>query len=397
MSVHSQEEYPNHQALVEELKGFRTLRDLHASEAFLRQQEYLSELFNTPRLITCSNAQPRIGDFLRIAQWNIEKGKQFDAVLKTLLEHPLLATADLISINEADVGMNRSGNRFVARELGEALRMHVVFAPVYLEMTKGFGKELKLPGENTSALQGNAILSRYPLRNSRVIELPICFDHFGFSEKRIGRRTGLAVEVDVNGRSLSLATTHLEVRHTPACRARQVEAILNDLQNVPSDAAIIAGDFNTNAMARGGIWRTFRAAVNLAFGNVERQRFRFANPQKHEPLFTLLTEQGFTGAGLNDAATTCHLITRGLEDASPLPAWLTRPFEARMKRFDYQLDMRLDWIFGRNVKALKEGEITDRLSRNQSRHAQTISGLVTATGQQVSDHDPITADLKLEV
>lgn len=393
MSVHSEGEYPNHQSLVEELKGFRTLRDLHTSEAFLRQREYLSRLFNTPRLITCSNAQPRIGDFLRIAQWNIEKGKQFDAVLKTLLEHPLLATADLISINEADVGMNRSGNRFVARELGEALQMHVVFAPVYLELTKGFGNELKLPGENTSALQGNAILSRYRLRNPRVIELPVCFDHFGFSEKRIGRRTGLAVEVDVNGRSLSFATTHLEVRHTPACRARQVEAILTDLQNVPADAAIIAGDFNTNAMARGGIWRTFRAAVNLAFGNVEHQRYRFANPQKHEPLFTLLAAHGFTGEALNDTATTCHLITRGLEDASPLPGRLTRAFEARMRRFDYQLDMRLDWIFGRKIKALTDGEITDRRSGIRSRGAQTIGRLMTANNQQISDHDPIMADI----
>ncbi len=396
MSAFSPGDYPNHQALVEELKGFRTLRELHTSEAFLRRREYLGELFNIPRLIAYPKAKPRIGDFLRVVQWNIEKGKQFDAVLKTLMEHPLLADADLISINEADAGMNRSGNRFVARDLGEALQMHMIFAPVYLELTKGFGGELKLPGENTSALQGNAILSRHPLRNPRVIQLPVCFDHFNFSEKRIGRRTALAVDVEVNDGKLSFATTHLEVRNRPQCRARQVAAMLAGLHGLAEpEATVIAGDFNTNATPRGGVWRSLRAAGRLAFGNVARQRQRFASPQACEPLFELMASRGFAAEGFNDSATTCHLIMRGLEDASPLPAWLTRAFEARMKRFDHQLDMRLDWIFGRNVKALTDGEIVDRLSGIASRAPQTITGLTTDDGMQVSDHDPITSDITI--
>lgn len=388
-------EYPNHQSLVEELKGFRTLRELHRSEAFLRHRDYLAELFQTPRIIPCPKAQPRVRDFLRIAQWNIEKGKQFDAILKTLLEHPLLNTADLISINEADAGMNRSANRFVARGLGEALQMHVVFAPVYLELTKGFGSELKLPGENTAALQGNAILSRYPVHNPRVIELPVCFDHFGFSEKRIGHRSALAIDVKINGRRLSFATTHLEVRNDPACRARQVRAILADLEQSDSDAAVLAGDFNTNATARGGVLRTLRATGRLALGNTTKQRQRFASPQPHESLFDVLAAHRFSAEGFNDTATTCHLILHGLEDASPMPRWLTKALIARMRRFNHQLDMRLDWIFGRNVRPLTEAELTDSLAGIKSRAPQTITGLETESGAQVSDHDPIVADIRL--
>jgi len=394
MSVHLPDEYPSHQSLVNKLKGFRTLRELHTSEAFLQNRDYLDQLFNTPRVIPCPQAKPRISDFLRIAQWNIEKGKQFDAILKTLLEHPLLKTADVISINEADAGMIRSDHRFVAQELGKALQMHVVFAPVYLELTKGFGSESKLPGENTIALQGNAILSRYPLSNPRVIELPVCFDHFGFSEKRIGRRTALAVEVELKARNLSFATTHLEVRNTPDCRANQVKAILAELERLDGrDSAVIAGDFNTNATPRGGIWRTLRAASRLTFGNAARQRSRFAAPQQHEPLFDLLARQGFSAEGFNDAEPTCHLLMSCMKDASPLPGWMTKPLEARMKRFDYQFDMRLDWIFGRNVKALTDGEMIDRRSGIRSQRPQAISGLITNCGQQVSDHDPITADI----
>ncbi|MBS1787620.1 MAG: hypothetical protein JST85_07860 [Acidobacteria bacterium] len=388
-------EYPNHQSLVEELRGFRTLRELHRSEAFRRHRAYLTELFNTPRVIFCSEAQPRLRDFLRIAQWNIEKGTQFDAILNTLLEHPLLNTADLISINESDAGMNRSGNRFIARELGEALQMHVVFAPVYLELTKGFGGELKLPGENTAALQGNAILSRYPIRHARVIELPVCFDHFAFSEKRIGCRSALAVDVEISHRQVSFATTHLEVRNDPACRTRQVQAILADLAKFDSDAAILAGDFNTNATARGGVWRTLRATGRLTLGNKTKQLQRFAAPQRHESLFDLLAAHDFSAEGFNDTNTTCHLILRVVEEASPMPRWLTKALVARMRRFNCQLDMRLDWIFGRNVHPLTDGEAMDDLTGIESRAPQTISGLEAENGWQVSDHDPIMADIRV--
>src|SRR5262249_24763199 len=160
-----------------------------------------------------------------------------------------------------------------------------------------------------------------------VIELPICFDHFAFGEKRIGRRSALTVEVEINGWRLSFATTHLEVRNDPACRARQVRVILAETGRPGApDAAILAGDFNTNAMARGGLWRTLCAAGRLAFGNVARQQARFACPQIHEPLFDLLAAHGFTAEGFNDAAPTCHLLMRELKDASPAPAWLTHAF-----------------------------------------------------------------------
>lgn len=395
MLVEIPTEYPNHQLLAKELRGFRTLRELHGSEAFRRHRAYLTELFNTPRIFFCAEARPRIRRFLRIAQWNIEKGKQFDAILNTLLDHPLLNSADLISINEADAGMNRSGNRFVAQELGEALQMHVVFAPVYLELTKGFGSELKLPGENTAALQGNAILSRHPIRNARVIQLPVCFDHFACSEKRIGRRSALAVEVELNHGRLSFATTHLEVRNDPACRARQVRAMLADLAKSDSDAAILAGDFNTNATARGGVWRTLRTSGRLTFGNTTKQVQRFAAPQRHESLFDLLAAHGFMAEGFNDTATTCHLILRAMEEASPMPRWLTKALAKRMRRFNYQLDMRLDWIFGRNVYPLADGEAIDDLTGIESCAPQTITGLETKSRLQVSDHDPIVADVRL--
>jgi endonuclease/exonuclease/phosphatase family metal-dependent hydrolase len=390
-------EYLDNQSLIAELRGFRTLPELRASEAFQRHRAYLTELFETPNFFPAYQVRPRIRDFVRIAHWNIEKGKYLDAVISSFRHHPILREADLISINEADVGMNRSAHRFVARELGEALGMHVLFAPAYLEFSKGYGEDLKMPGENSVALQGNAILSRHNLSKPHIIPLPVCFDHFNHMEKRIGKRNAIAVEVDINRRKLAFVSSHLEVRHIPACRARQIKAIIDALHRpeIPR-AAIIAGDFNTNATPRGGLWRTLRASFRLSFANRERLKHTFATPQPHEPLFDLLYQNGFTEQGFNNSATTCIVVMKGFEDRTTLPKFLADAFEYRMGRFNHQIDFRLDWIVGRKIKPLVDGEIVDSTTGIVSRSPQSIPGLTNENGVQISDHDPITADVILK-
>lgn len=387
--------YPDHQSLIAELRPFQTKQELLASAAYQKHHSYLTELFAIPHLFPASNPYPRINNFLRIAHWNIEKGKHVDAIIATLRNHPILREADLISLNEADVGMNRSAQRFVARELGEALNMHVAFAPCYLEFSKGYGEDLTMPGENTVALQGNAILSRYELHNPRVIELPLCYDHFEHAEKRIGNRNALAVEIEFKGRRMSFITTHLEVRNAPACRAKQIAAILTELEkpNVPRPA-VIAGDFNSNTFARGGMLRTFGGFARLMLSNPDNLRRVLAAPQAREPLFALLKRHGFTDEGFNSNAVTCYVPLKILEDSGKLPRFLASAITRQIARYNGQLDFRLDWIIGRGVRALSHREIIDAESKCVSLPPQTISGLRTEAGGQITDHDPITVDLQ---
>ena len=387
----SNPEYANNQLMISELRVFKTLRELYSSEAYRRHRECIAELLGTPYLFPARQAVPRISDFVRIAQWNIEKGKHLDSVIKSFGDHPILRDADLISINEADVGMNRSAHRFVARELGQSLGMHVLFAPVFLEFSKGYGEDLRMPGENTIALQGNAILSRYELHNPRIIELPSCFDHFDHMEKRIGNRNAIAADVEINGCRMVFVSTHLEVRNTPACRALQMRSIADRL----FDVAIIAGDFNTNATARGRMWRTLQASLRLSFADRERLKETFTRPQSEEPLFQVLHKHGFTEEGFNDSSTTCIVPMKGFEDRTTLPRFLAEAFEYRMGRFNHRLDFRLDWIVGRNIEPLRDNEIVDSLSGIVSRSPQSIQGLTNEGGGQISDHAPITADVAL--
>lgn len=389
-------EYQDNQQLIAELRRFTTLKELHASAAYQKHRARLAELLETPKLFTSTQARPLIKDFVRVAHWNIEKGKHFDAVMAAFREHPVLRWADLISINEADVGMNRSAQRFVARELGEALQMHVAFAPCYLEFSKGYGEDLLMPGENTVALQGNAILSRYELRNVRIIELPVCFEHFEHAEKRIGRRNALAAELTVTGRTLTFVTTHLEVRNAPSCRAKQMAAIVSELQKpaVP-EAAIIAGDFNSNTFARGSRLDALRGFARLLAARPERLMRTLAQPQLREPLFDVLSAAGFTTSGFNREDITCRVPLTILEDRSRLPAFCAEIIERKLAPYNNRLDFRLDWIVARGVRALADGEVRDAQSGTVSLAPQTVVGLRNGQGGQISDHDPITADVTL--
>jgi endonuclease/exonuclease/phosphatase family metal-dependent hydrolase len=389
-------EYSNNKALVAELQQAKTLRELYVSAAYQKHRARLSELLETPRLFTSTQARPLLKDFLRVAHWNVEKGKHLDAVIEAFRTHPVLRWADLISINEADVGMNRSAQRFVARELGEALGMHVAFAPCYLEFAKGYGDDLVMPGENTVALQGNALLSRYELRNVRIIELPVCFDHFEHAEKRIGRRNALAADVTVNGRAVSFVTTHLEVRNAPSCRAKQVAAIVSELRREGApEAAIIAGDFNSNTFARGGRWRTLVGFARLLLARPEKLMRSLAGPQSREPLFAVLREHSFAERGFNREDVTCRVPLTILEDKSRLPAFCAEIIERKLAPYNNRLDFRLDWIAARRVTPLGDGEVIDAASGVASVGPQTIRGLTNERGGQISDHDPITADAEL--
>ena len=390
------QDYSDHQQIIAELHRFKTKPEILASAAYQKQRDYLTDLLATPQVFPAPNAQPRINNFLRLAHWNIEKGKHLDEVIATFRHHPILREADLISINEADVGMNRSAQRFVARELGEALGMHVAFAPCYLEFSKGYGDDLTMPGENTMALQGNAILSRYELIHPRVIQLPMCYDHFEHVEKRIGNRNALAVEIELGGKRLSFVTTHLEVRNAPACRAKQIAAIIAELEKPDTpQAAIIAGDFNSNTFARGGMRQALGGLMRMIMSDTDELRQSLVAPQSREPLFTLLRQHAFTEVDFNSDDVTCYVPLKILEDSSKLPGFFATAINRQMARYNGQLDFRLDWMIGRAVQSLSDQEVIDSQTNIASLRPQTIAGLRKQDGGQITDHDPITVDLRL--
>src|SRR4030095_5135296 len=164
---------------------------------------------------------------MRIATWNIEKGKRWE-LLERCLSHESIRTADVLCLNEVDEGMARSGNLRIAYEIGERLGMQVVFGQTFREFTKGIGEELLAPGENITAIQGNAILTRLPILDSQNLLLPSCFDHSKRIERRAGNRHALIIRLDCGrGQVLTVANAHLEVFGTARGRRAQMKFLFH--------------------------------------------------------------------------------------------------------------------------------------------------------------------------
>ena len=300
---------------------------------------------------------------MKVVSWNIEKGKRWQ-LLEQCLSHEAIRSADILCLNEVDEGMARSGNLRIAYEIADRLGMQVVFGQTFKELTKGIGDELLAPGENTTAIQGNAILSRLPVRNSQNLLLPSCTDHSSRVEKREGNRHALIATIDCGqGRMLTVANTHLEVFGTTGCRSVQMRFLLNHL---PPGPAIITGDFNTNTFDRGSAFHVFRSLALLAFTDV---RPRLLRPWRYERLFEDLSSAGFSWRDSNDGQPTCEVDLATLDDRVPAAI---RDFILSRCRF---LPLRLDFICSRGLNAVSAG--------------RTISELPC----RPSDHLPITCDL----
>jgi endonuclease/exonuclease/phosphatase family metal-dependent hydrolase len=304
--------------------------------------------------------------FIRLVTWNIEKGKRWK-LMEQCLSHESIRTADILCLNEVDEGMARSGNLRIGHEMGERLGMQVIFGQTFKEFTKGYGDdELLAPGENTTAIQGNAILTRLPIVDTKNLLLPACYDHSKRVERRAGNRHALIARLDCGARGvLTIANAHLEVFGTSRCRGVQMKFLLDQL---PPGSAVVTGDFNTNTFSRGNVLHLIYSLGVISFADAPA---RVRSPWPHEPLFKHLAAAGFSWDAFNDAAATCPVDLHSLEERADLPAFVRKFVLSRCS----SLPFRLDFICGRAVRAVSPG--------------RTITDLPC----QPSDHLPITCDL----
>ena len=152
------------------------------------------------------SSTPELGEFIRVAQWNIQRGIEFEALKaiftsdshtakildidrfplgsgerKEILEQAAqLRAADIIILNEVDWGLKRSGYRNIAEELAVLLGRNYAFGVEFIELSPVLrslpnGRSDRPPvveeidADRYKGLHGTAILSRFPLENVRVV------------------------------------------------------------------------------------------------------------------------------------------------------------------------------------------------------------------------------------
>ena len=193
----------------------------------------------------------------------------------------------MIVLNEVDHGVNRTRYHDVTRDIAMTLHMNYVFATEFVELTPLYARYKKNEGEHSGekeselidvdptrylGLEGSALLSRYPIRSARVVQLPMAYDWYHqeihaiselakvgnlaagklVSEKlkrqvRRGSRLVIIAELEIPGPTPSVLTVvcpHLEdYSHAPG-RRKQMEFVLSQIKAMRTPL-VMAGDLNT--------------------------------------------------------------------------------------------------------------------------------------------------------
>jgi endonuclease/exonuclease/phosphatase family metal-dependent hydrolase len=361
-----------------------TLASLHADPAWPGLEARLAALLTPIRAWSpvSNHHAPRANGRIRVVHWNLEHGNRFDAIAQALGTHPALVGADLVTLNEVDLGMARSGNRDVARELAARLGLHAAWAALFLEGTRGRDDDglTALPHDNTESLFGLAILSRWPVTAARLVPLPgperLLFER----ERMTGRFVALVCEIAHPTHPFVAVTVHLEVHRTRAHRAAQMRRVLEALAG-ESRPVVLAGDWNTHTFDRGDAHTTIEAAVALLAWPGRSLAARLTQPDRgshRESVFDELSSAGFHWQRYVDRSPTLGLRFERLGEVHSLP----RPLRAIASRglawAERRARLKLDWIAARGF-------------HHDAGSGETIVGL-DGPGR-ASDHAPIVATL----
>ncbi len=251
-----------------------------------------------------------LGQYLHIGTWNIKKSLQLDLVGRLLaseetyrqyLDGPFtkrqkkeylrqwerLASADVLVLQEIDIGLPRSDYIHGAQCLAKRLGMNYAYAPqalelgpVLLELEIDRIADIQLPEtqqpdpERYRGVFGSLILSKYPIKSAECFQLQsqpydwyktelAKYDviegirKFGskalFHQKiprevKLGGRNFFRVDIEVPGLpedTLTVLNIHLEIKAEPEDRAQQMREILDRIGMI-ENPVILAGDFNTS-------------------------------------------------------------------------------------------------------------------------------------------------------
>lgn len=331
-------------------------RELFCHPVYEKNALLVRRVLETPEAGDFSRGQAPPRTSYRFLSWNLERGIQFDGQLEALRSDEYLKNCDVLLLTETDVGMARSGNRRVAQELARELGMHYAFAPCYLNLAKGAGIENDVEDQNELGLHGNAILSRYPLRNVRAVHLKNGKDKMAGREKRLGRQTALVTDIVFPNGTVTAVVVHLDAQSSQRHRHDQMRDVLDSLpQGV---AAIIGGDWNTTtydssraSYAIMGFWlRVFMGVENVISNHYLHPYNRF-----EKELFRLIESRGFDYRGCNrlgERTTSydadCVKTHKNLREW--VPAWCFAFIRWALRNHEGKCPLKIDWFAARGLR-----------------------------------------------
>jgi len=374
-----------------ELLQFESTAEMESSELYRKIKPEVDRILNAI-VSSGSFASGRNIDCVRALAWNIERGNRLPGIINAWKNDPRMKDRDVLFLTELDYGMARSANRFVVKELAEALQMNYAFAPVYIALQKGSGVEEFVEGENGNSIHGLATLSRHPIRNAHAIPLPNGIDKMRGKEKRIGHLRALIADIEHPAGTIRAVTVHLDALCSRAHRHRQMKIVLDHLDTLPPLPVIIGGDLNTTTFNSQNATRAilgYGRRVLMGVKNAVQNHFPHPDRYFERRLFNELETHGYEYRSLNETgAGTIHYDVESVEKNTNLRDWVPEwcfPFIFwAANRVGGGVSCRLDWFAGKEI-SLAPGS-----------QPQTVGKLRDAEGMALSDHDAITVDFTLD-
>lgn len=468
-------------------------------------QAKLEKLLTTPVVNNrTANSSKRVGAagsrVIRVASWNIERGLEFEAVKAAftrdqkffqrltptqrpsrfdlsiiLKQSEELRRADVVVLNEVDWGLRRTNYHNVARELATAMQMNYAYAVEFVEVdpltlgTETLDDEtdadkaellenLAVDKTRTLGLHGTAILSRYPLRNVRIIRF-VNQGHDWYADEKKGvsvlekgkqksaetifgekiqrevRRGGrmmLLADIEDSGIPGGVATivaTHLEAKAKPSERVKQLQELLATAKGM-NHPVIVAGDMNTSGsdstptsfqrefkkrMGSTSFWVTkgvkYATGVGLVYdvtlGLVKFWRTRsdptvknvkFVSENPEEKFFTTLKDFRFDDGGAFDFRGARQYSIGGHNNTlSDSNERASKGFAStlELKTKGFDIELKLDWIFVKPV-GLTDPDDSKQPFNFAPQFGRTLKALNYSLKDRISDHSPIILDLPLK-
>ncbi len=371
-----------------ELTAFQTTGEMERSAAYQNIKGEVERVLTTVVQEDFAPEQsPETDGVVHALAWNIERGNRFEGIALALKSHPELKEKDLLLLTELDYGMARSGNRFVAHELARELKMNYAFVPCYLALNKGSGVEAEVEGENTKAIHGLAMFSRYPMKNVHSIGLPNSIDKMRGKEKRLGTLRVLIADIRHPAGEFRAATLHLDAHSSRAHRQLQVRILLEHLATLPEMPTIIGGDWNTTTYNAQNATRAilgYSRRVMMGVKNVVKNHYPYPERFFERALFKELEKRGYNYKDLNvPGGCTLHYemdnVAYNTNLGDWVPQWCFPWIFWALEKTGGKCSLKLDWFAGKGISAAPGSQ-------------PKIVGKLRDREAPLSDHDAIVLD-----
>jgi endonuclease/exonuclease/phosphatase family metal-dependent hydrolase len=387
---------------VERIRAFKRRRAFAASDVYRELKDAIEAHTFAMEYRRPTAPAPRLDRrFLRAVTWNVERGNRLDGLKAFIASRPELTSADVVLLNEVDIGMARSGNRNVAAEIAELLGFEHVFGNSYLCLSHGDVRDGVFEIENEAGMHGNAILSRYPLIRAENFSIAVTKDKFESSERRLGHKKALWAEIETPLGVLPVVTVHLDPIASPEQRREQMRDALAVIERRElGPRVLLGGDFNTTTY-------DVRSVPAIAM-NIGRKFLRggFAHAIHHymrpqdlyeRGIFDELSAHGFTWDPFNAMDRgTCRYEVGTFDSESKirdhLPEIIVKVLRYKLKPWNGVAPMKIDWFVARGLTAVREGEMEDPDGRRSL--SPTVIEKPRWDGVQLSDHDPMVVDIR---